>query len=184
VTAQVTIPGENSNNARSVNFSNIYHQGGCVPVPVCPTGMIAEIFVVPVSVAGTNDVASNGSGNGNQGVSPQTVYPLMSFTAFATPSAGAAGPGNGGPGGGNTPPTCDAAATDTTCYSDVSGGLGVSSGDYWRACMQVVTQKGDVSVTNTASGSGAWGYNVDILAITRCSPAAEPSGSGIGVFTQ
>ena len=36
VTAQVTTPGQNLNNARSVNFVGIYHNGACVPVPNCP----------------------------------------------------------------------------------------------------------------------------------------------------
>src|SRR3989338_87955 len=61
VVASVTVPGQNLNQADAVRFANLYHHGGCVPVPECPydpgsgTRMKAEIIVVPVSVSGLND---------------------------------------------------------------------------------------------------------------------------------
>ncbi len=148
----VNIPGQNLNNARSVNFAGIYKNGACVPVPQCPGGtgsnsMKASIMVVPVSVSG---VYSNNS----------TVLPISSFTARATPSA-------------MTPNTCaDMAAGPQSCNLSAPG-------PYWRVCLQVITEKGEVtSVTNPQ-----WGAMTSLMALTRCVPNNEPSGSDFSVYT-
>jgi len=180
VTAQVTTPGQNLNNARSVNFSGIYHHGACVPVPACPgydptlnppgcssgtNCMTPQIMVAPISVSG---VATTGSTN---------VSPISSFTAFAT--------------GPTTDPhvnSCVGASSTPVVNSPVKCSLGAGiaspSGLYWRVCMQVVTPSGVVSSTNTGTGSQAWGQYATMMVITRCTPPNEPYGSDLTVFTQ
>lgn len=166
--ASVNIPGQNLNNAGAVNFAGLYHHGGCVPVPSCPvdatgTTMTPQIMVVPVSVSGTNDPNSS------------NVYPISSFTAYAS----------GGPAA--TPAAC---ANGTAAACTPVSGSAPTSGTYWRVCLQVVTEKGDVSVTNTGGSASAsypyypWGGNVTLMAITRCVINNEPSGSTFSVFTQ
>lgn len=170
VTAQVTIPGQNLNNARSVNFAGIYHHGACVPVPSCPgystvtrscnsgtNCMTPQIMVSPTSVSGVSD-----SGSTN-------VYPITSFTAFAYGPA-------------TNPKSC-LTGTATSC-SIGTGGVASPSGLYWRVCLQVITGKGIVSTTNTSTGSSAWGQYVSMMAVTRCAPPSEPIGSDFTVFTQ
>lgn len=172
VTAQVTTPGENLNNARSVNFTGIYHHGACVPVPICPgynvatssciTGsncMAPQIMVVPVSLSGVNDTGSS------------NVYAMASFTAYAY------GPSN-------TPVDCDTGTTPTACSLGSGIAPNYSSPLYWRVCVQVVAQKGLVSTTNTGSGGQAWGQYATVMAVTRCAPPNEPYGSDFTVFTQ
>lgn len=168
VVASVNIPGQNLNNASAVNFAGLYHHGGCVPVPSCPvdatgTAMTPQIMVVPASVSGTNDPNS------------ANVYPISSFTAYASGAPAA------------TPPACTN-GTASAC-APVSGSA-PASGTYWRVCLQVVTEKGDVALTNTGGSASAsypyypWGGNVTLMAITRCVINNEPSGSNFSVFTQ
>ncbi|MBV9576287.1 MAG: prepilin-type N-terminal cleavage/methylation domain-containing protein [Gammaproteobacteria bacterium] len=160
VITSVNIPGQNINNARSVNFAGLYHHGACVPVPTCPVDasgntMTPQVMVVPVSVSGVNDANTS------------NVYPISSFTAYATGPAA-------------NPPACaSTGATQTACSATYT------SSTYWRACMQVVTEKGDVSVTNTGTtGANIWGSKVTLLAITRCAVNNEPSGSPFTIYTQ
>lgn len=175
VTAQVTIPGQNLNNARSVNFSGIYHNGACVPVPACPgynpatqtctsgsNCMVPQIMVTPVSMSGVSDTGSN------------AAYPIASFTAYAYGPA-------------TSPKDCLTGATNTACAiqsTTLNSGIASPSGVYWRVCVQVVTEKGVVSATNTGTGSGAWGQYASVMAVTRCTPPSEPFGSDFGVYTQ
>ena len=156
VTASVNIPGQNLNNARAVNFAGLYHQGACVPVPVCPVdpnsgvSMVPQIIVAPVQVSGVNDPSSS------------NVYPISSFTAYAT--------GNATPPTNTSPPACTNSTVTPSCPA-----LSAPYSAYWRVCMQVVTEKGDIQSTNTSS----WGNYVTMLAITRCVVASEPSGTPI-----
>lgn len=166
VVASVNIPGQNLNNAPSVNFAGVYRHGGCVPVPSCPVDskgntMTAEIVVVPVSVSGVNDANSN------------NLYPITSFTGYAKGPAA-------------NPAACTG-GTAVNCQAQNP----VANATYWRACMQVVTSKGDVSKTNTGGfnsnsfpKSYPWGGNVSLMAITRCAIKNEPSGSTLNVFSQ
>lgn len=171
VTAQVTTPGQNLNNARSVNFSGIYHHGACVLVPNCPgynpatnactsgaNCMTPQIMVAPVSASGVNDAGSN------------NVYPITSFTAYAYGPA-------------SSPMDCQTGTVPTACSFGATG-IPNASGVYWRVCLQVVTQKGIVATTNTGTGSGAWGQYASMMVITRCTPPNEPYGSDFSVFTQ
>jgi prepilin-type N-terminal cleavage/methylation domain-containing protein len=170
VTAQVTTPGQNLNNARSVNFSGVYHHGGCVPVPNCPgynpvtnscisgtNCMTPQIMVAPVSASGVSDTNSN------------NVYPITSFTAYAY------GPSS-------SPMDCQTGTVATACSL---GGTGIPnvSGVYWRVCLQVVPAKGVVATTNTGSGASAWGQYGSLMVVTRCTPPNEPYGSDFSVFT-
>jgi hypothetical protein len=164
VVATVNIPGQNLNNARSVNFAGLYHNGACVPAPVCPNpfsvdnpnGMKPAILVVPAAV------------NGNY-YGTDEVFPLSSFTAYATGdptsvTVPAAEPGQ-----------CKTPGTALACELDTGN---VSTAKYWRVCLDVVTQKGRIGVADSVwnKDSGA------IMAITRCMPNTEPSGSGFSVF--
>lgn len=166
VTAYVGIPAQSLNNASAVNFSGLYHHGGCVPVPTCPvdnktgTAMTPQIFVIPVSVSGVNDTGSN------------NVYPLTSFTAYAV-------------GGTNTTPALckDASSIGGDDCTDINGTSDVGVTKYWRACLQVVTSLGDVSTTRTdVAAASLWGQSVTLAAYTRCGISGEPAGSTFSVF--
>lgn len=158
----VNVPGQNLNNAMAVNFAGLYHHGACVPVPTCPNTTAGggvttspQIFVVPVSVSGVNDPSS------------QNIYPISSFTAFATAVSVAGG----------DPPACNAADAVVPCLP-ISGNPPQTL-QYWRVCMQVVTERGDVETTRT----DAWGNDVTLAAFTRCAISDEPSGSTFSVYT-
>ena len=153
IVTSVNVPAQNLNNATAINFAGVYHNGGCIPVPECPldkngTLTTPEVIVVPLSVSGVNDVNS-----------PNNIYPISSFTAYAVgPSAG----------GGVQPAPCNGYQnfTSTACQS-------INPSDkYWRACLQVITLRGEVAATNQD-----WGRYVYLGAFTRCAPTNEPSGS-------
>lgn len=160
VTSFINIPGQNLNNARSINFAGMYHNGACVPVPTCPgatsgpNSMAPAIMVVPVSVSGVLDSNSR-------------VYPLSSFTAFATPI------GTNPPG----PPACFSSAL-TPCDM-TKGGIPSPNGQYWRVCLQVITSDGEV----TSFSNPDWGSEATIMAITRCVPNQEPFGTSFDVWS-
>ena len=166
ITSSVNIPGQNLNNARSVNFAGIYHNGACVPAPACPsTTMLPTIMAVPVSVSGINDSSS-----------PNTIYPLSSFTAYVIGTSGTDDTPTGRPGD-----CVNGAPTD--CYFDQTGGTKLSStGQYWRVCLRIITQKGTVIYDSNNNNAGV------ILALTRCVPQTEYStpsvhGSQFTVFS-
>jgi hypothetical protein len=201
-TAQVNIPGQNLNNARSINFGSVYHTGACVPVPTCPTGMTAQIFAVPMSVRGVNDqptksdrtpcttstvYGATGAPVNSGDCAGITTYPISSFSTYVTgPAAanGAAGP-SGCNGGGAS-----------SCYTDAGTGnwATVNTGaNFWRVCLSVYTEKGAVVITPATPSSGMNGnsYNMywaeslgDIFVTTRCTPnGGEPSGSSLNVWS-
>lgn len=158
VVSSVNIPGQNINNARSINFAGLYHNGACVAAPSCPsTTMTPTIVVSPVSVSGMNDNNNN-------------VYPITSFTAYAMGTTSAGSPGA-------APLNCNGTSTVTCSLS--------ASSTYWRVCLRIVTQKGMVTGGGNPSWAQTAGV---ILALTRCMPANEPStpeisGSSFTVFT-
>lgn len=180
VTANVTIPGQNLNNARSVNFSGVYHSGACVPAPNCPVpGMLREIFVVPISVNGVNDVPMvpgwNVPCNGPPSSCTVKTYPISGFTASAIPAT----PVRGGTG----ISTCSGSGT-RDCAASNPGQID-SNTDYWRVCLSVTTEQGVISISDNDTGSGKYSQGLalgSVLAITRCSPPNEPSGHGFDVF--
>lgn len=163
VVSSVNIPGQNLNNARSINFAGLYHNGACVPAPVCPSeNMYPTIMAIPVSVSGMNDPTS-----------PQNVYPLSSFTAFVTGAGQDITPGN-------MPGDCTNNVA-AACYQDDNGTV-LPTGKYWRACLRIITQRGIVQYSNSnVADAGV------ILVLTRCVPKNEyttPSvyGSQFTVF--
>jgi hypothetical protein len=172
VVTTVGVPAQNLNNARSVNFSGIYKNGGCVPVPVCPSGMVPQIMVSPVSVSGLYEGM-----NGTNGTSGDAI-PLTSFTAYAT------GPADYSFDAQTGPDNCVNLATNPGryCYSnlDVTSNPQVKEylpdGRYWRVCLEIVTEKGKLAGSNWKMQSGS------VMAITRCAPPEEPSGSNENVF--
>lgn len=166
VVSAVNIPGQNLNNATAVNFAGVYHHGACVPVPTCPVDangekMTPSIMVVPVSVSGLNDPSND------------QVYPISSFTAYARDDDGKLD---------DTPYSCDNLSSGSPGPKECEIGEGVESPNekYWRVCLQVVTDRGDITSSNTSDN---WGKFVTLMAITRCSVKDEPSGSGLDIFT-
>lgn len=165
VVSTVNIPGQNLNNARSVNFAGLYHNGACVPVPSCPLNMEPAIMVAPVSVSGNFEGTSD-------------VYPLNSFTAFATPKGKSA-----------SMQICTSVASPpakfTPCDFSDPESVKNPSDDYWRVCLDVVTEKGKISIDKNDKWKETSG---SIMAITRCAPkttgsgTGEPIGSGFKVF--
>lgn len=156
----VNVPAQNLNNATAVNFAGIYHNGGCVPVPNCPRDangnqLSAQVYVVPISVAGVNDNNSS-------------AYPLISFTGYA----------KGGTD--SSPPPCDYGST-TSPYGPCGDLVnGVSGTNYWRACLDVETTQGRVS----QSGNTSWGSVVSLGAFTRCGGVNEQAGSNFNVWSR
>lgn len=154
VVSLVNIPGQNLNNARSVNFAGLYKNGGCVPVPNCPDPtMTPAIYAIPVSIKGALD-----------GSTANTVFPITGFTAYA----------KGGASSGTSPPACNAAGTPTACA--VGSGSMPSVQGFWRVCAQITTSEGQLNNGNTQDAA-------NIVAITRCVPRDEAPGSGFDVFT-
>lgn len=154
VVASVNIPGQNLNNASAVNFAGLYHNGACVPVPDCPvdktgTTMTPQIIVAPVQVSGAADPAD-----------VNNVFPISGFTAYAIgPDA--------------SPGECSSGEGSPACTG------GGSSGQFWRVCVQVVTENGMLT-----SGLGTtWGQQQTVMAMTRCAINLEPAGSDFSVFT-
>ena len=179
VQGEVNIPGQNLNNARSVNFAGYYHHGGCVPAPFCPSNMAPDILVVPVSLYGLNDVSAD-----------STYYPLYGFTAYANGGVNAASSApNSTPDVPSNVADCEnpsvATQCNSTCGSNGAGGpctaiTTVGNQLYWRVCLIVRTEKGVVGQTAT----NAWGQYATVLAITRCVPLNENAGSDFTVWTQ
>lgn len=165
VVGSVNTPGQNLNNATAINFAGVYSHGGCVPVPTCPpsptgTTMQPQVYIVPVSLSGANDTGSSSN-----------VYPISSFTAYATGGTSA------------SPPACTTGISNSLPTSPPCGTVTGSpaSGRYWRACVQIVTTKGDVRTTRT----DRWGNIVKLGAFTRCGITNEPSGSNyLSVFSR
>jgi type II secretory pathway pseudopilin PulG len=178
VTSSVNIPGQNLNNARSVNFAAIYSSGACVPAPKCPTNMVPQIMVVPVAVRGINDTPTPAG-------STPTVYPLTSFTAFARGKLS----NNSMPAGvGDAPGDCSVMrAPQVYACQQVTGDP--PNTEYWRVCLSLTTEKGIAYPPNydppSPSDKDAHGVALgSVLAITRCAPANEtPTGTPFGVFT-
>ena len=155
VTSYINIPAQSLNNSTSINFAGLYHQGACVPAPICPADqngnpMEPKVIVTPVSVSGLNDP------------SPSTnVYPISSFSSYATALTADSG----------SPPACENATNSPACPTVNTGA------SYWRVCLQVISEYGDVSKTNPG-----WGEHVTVAAFTRCAPTNEVSGSDFSVY--
>lgn len=201
VVATVTIPGQNLNNARSVNFAGVYHSGACVPAPVCPSGMKPAIYVMPTSVSGVNDEPT-GCGRGTVGTDTPSscninIYPVSSFSAFARGDTNGNPVASTGSGSGLNAKPLDCAIQSTPVPVDCNTVAWADLPDteptgtsYWRVCLAVITEKG---LVNAAYGSSPTDFNYNqgrlmgsIAAFTRCVPnngAESPAGSGITVWS-
>ncbi|MBA3661305.1 MAG: prepilin-type N-terminal cleavage/methylation domain-containing protein [Gammaproteobacteria bacterium] len=164
VVASVNIPGQNLNNATAINFAGVYHPGACVPVPSCPvdnngTQMTPRIIVVPIQISGVyeNDVLD--------------VFPISSFTAYATSNRGALSPTN------KTPPKCEGSTVTPVCTTNAVNDASATA--YWRVCLHVVTEPGPL---NWPGRTDAWGRYSSLMAVTRCAINNEPSGSNFQVY--
>ncbi|MDR3490510.1 MAG: type II secretion system protein [Gammaproteobacteria bacterium] len=183
--ATVSIPGQNLNNARSINYAGVYSSGGCVPAPVCPGNMKPSIIVAPVGVSGVYDTPSCSSASDPTSCSNVNITPLSSFTAFARGGQGA----NGAPVPDNTnlldcaiynptPQGCNNPWGNGTAYTALSA-TDDSATKYWRVCLAVITEKGRI-VPSAANQGRLMG---SVMAITRCVPNNEaPVGSAINVW--
>jgi len=179
VIASVNIPGQNLNNARSVNFASVYYSGSCVPAPNCPPNMKPNILVMPAAVSGVNDGPSCTS-QGNVRVCTGKVNPVSSFTAFALGGVGGnpVDPNNKGPYG------CLTNQIPTPCVKNTSGGIITSDGTlYWRVCLKVSTDQGLINPRGTGTSQSIQDHGKtmgSLVAITRCVPNQgdeNPSGS-------
>lgn len=181
VTASVSVPGQNLNNARSVNYSHVYNSGACVPVPACPAyltpagpvPMTPDIFVMPVQAYGAYNAPAAGA---------QTLSPLTGFTAYAI------GPGDvhtnqstniSGCDGTANQPCRESAGQNIPHTKNANGDWVNPPGKYYRVCLAVETHAGSVTPT-----TNAWGTAMgSVLVITRCVPPANqpaPAGEQIG----
>lgn len=194
IVSQVPIPGQNLNNARSLNFAGIYYAGSCVPAPTCPLGMIPNVVVTPSAVSGVNDAPTCTGSSLSPPYDPNScsgqVYPISSFIGFARGDnvTGAPTDPNGGGGAyanvnGQMGPPLDCQVTGVPagrpCLASIATNPGsslTSDGTmYWRVCLYVRTEQGIVYPSN---GSAAWGKMMGtVLVFTRCVPQNEPIGS-------
>lgn len=186
VVANVSIPGQNLNNARSVNFAATYYSGSCVPAPKCPPNMKPNILVFPGSVMGvTNGASSFQCINGDYNIPGPTpctfkTNSLSSFSAFARgdtngnpvdPNAASGGPPMSCANAPISPvQRCEKTSYPSPTYFNSDGTK------YWRVCLGVTTDQGQVTPSHYLQGM-AMGK---VVAITRCVPNdgnEQPSGS-------
>jgi prepilin-type N-terminal cleavage/methylation domain-containing protein len=185
VVSNVSIPGQNLNNARSVNFAGLYYSGSCVPAPNCPPGMKADILVSTAAAAGVSDAVTCTS----------TTAPYSSFTAYARgalTSNDPVAPGSvSGKKGtvGTGPSDCKASspALIGCVQSYTSGGNAVAftadGTKYWRVCLSITTEKGAAVYPSTTEGATQYQHGMmmgNIIAITRCVPNSgteNPAGA-------
>ena len=174
VVASTTVPGQNLNNARSLNFANVYHNGACVPAPACPSTMKPAIFVVPASVTG--------NWNGGDGTNPTDIYPLSSFTAYAV-GDDSDSTDLGKPHSATDMPNCTNYQTSSTSPCETTAGNAAPAGLYWRVCLDVVTENGRISLAPNPTANPNWNSaSGTIMAVTRCVPNNEPAGSDFQYF--
>ena len=203
IVASINIPGQNLNNARSINFAGIYYSGSCVPAPSCPTGMSPSIVVAPAGVTGMNNppTCTASSNYDPSKCTSGSSYPILSFNAFARGSDASGNPGNpngSGTGSGTSAPfncnpnlntsTSSSASDHQTCWaSQTTSGTPAMSGSpaatskYWRVCLAVQTLYGVVDAAQSMSNWQQMGKIMGQIAVfTRCVPNSgneTPAGS-------
>lgn len=179
VSAQVNVPGQNVANARSVNFSAVYHNNGCVPVPSCPPGTSPKILVAPAAAQGLYNSTTCTDANDPSTCTSNRAVDITGVVATANPPATVDGTAGTGPN------SCDTSAP-TGCSAQIvnSGGSNtptyITSGKFWRVCIKVTTALGVVNPNTPAWAELA----ASVVAFTRCATDNEPSGSDMKVFDQ
>ena len=191
VIANVNIPGQNLNNARSVNFASTYFSGSCVPAPNCPPNMKPEIMVMPAAVSGVNDAPSCTQ----QQIcarNPEGIYKCREVTAckgkvnsISSFTATALGDASGSPVDPKVGPySCSLRIVPQACIANQAGDPLPSDGTlYWRVCLNVSTDRGEVNPSNTTDPiiAAQQGKMMgSLIAFTRCVPNMgdeNPSGS-------
>ncbi len=187
----VTIPGQNLNNARAINFAGIYRSGACVPAPKCPEGMMSQIYVAPVGVSGINDAPSSCSDSS----CVANAYAITSFVAFARGGdTTKTRPINASPydcalENESTPASCIGTHGDDTMIT-----RDPNTNEYWRVCLNVVTEKGNVKPDNDINVN-KMSYREQgkrmgsIMAVTRCVSSTDgatssetPTGTSFDVY--
>ncbi len=181
VIASVNIPGQNLNNARSINFAGVYYSGSCVPAPNCPPNMKPSILVMPVAVAGVYKPNGPVSCSGTPLVCTGPTSPVSSFTAYAKGGNAAGDPVGASYASNGGPLEC---TTNNLRYCQTVQGLmmGPDGNKYWRVCLKVTTESGDVSLSASTISDGK--MQGSVVAMTRCVPNngnESPSGS-VDVF--
>jgi prepilin-type N-terminal cleavage/methylation domain-containing protein len=153
--ATVNVPGQNLNNARSVNFAGVYHHGACVAEPKCPANMTPQILVAPVSVSG---MVNN----------PSEIYPISSFTAYVVAGGAVTSPG---------PVKCTGDTNTTACPASTG-----PNDKYWRVCLQIITQNGPVVYNDPTGKDAATILAITRCAPYKEDTTPTVSGSPISVF--
>lgn len=184
---KVDVPGQNVYNARGVNAGSIYHSGACVPTPVCPNGMSPQIVIVTSAVNGVANPPAHCTNPKDYTTCAFITYPVSSYNAYVL-----------GGQSGSSAATLTACTNNTIepCAQDINNAAVQSGVNYWRVCLQVATQNQGITIqpTNTMTPppagncatqdcSYAWGQAMgNIVAFTRCQPAAENSGANFTVW--
>jgi prepilin-type N-terminal cleavage/methylation domain-containing protein len=188
VTGQINVPGQNLNNALSVNFGAVYYSGACVPAPTCPAGMTATIMVVPVAAAG---VTGNPTCTNDQNPANCTTVPAAPLTAFTAFYRGQTTTNNSPQTATPGPADCEVEPSTGPANNAVPCNFGSNSNPsatqtYWRVCLAVSTTSGMSYPSSSDSNNYSEGkLTGTILAITRCQPqnGDVPAGSDSTVWT-
>lgn len=203
VVSSVNIPGQNLNNARSINFAGLYYSGSCVPAPSCPAGMTASIITIPTSVMGIEASDSTVSCNNYYAdpskCSPKT-FPINYFSAYARGDSSGlpTTPGTSGSGGPYSCWSSTGTSSQQACvYQDTSNSSAASytlinsssnsaekNSKYWRVCLTVNNEQGAISISSSGGTQAYWRDMGQLMgkvaAFTRCVPNSGseiPSGS-------
>lgn len=188
VSAQISIPAQVLNNARTVNFGSLYHSGACVPVPKCVGGMVPQILLSAASVSGVATPPVNCTNPNDYTTCSYNSTSVSSYNVYAM--GGAAGSAA------NSIQNCANTAVQP-CTIDSPPQAG-NTPNYWRVCLQVSSQNQQITVQNTQGmtpGSTgncnttdcqvAWGQALgNIMVTTRCQPPSENTGSDFSVWQQ
>lgn len=180
VVTSINIPGQNLNNAMSVNFAGLFHSGACVKAPTCPLSTMEPIIiVVPTAVAGITEAPTGTNCNANNLQNCQIItQPVTSYIGYATALHTSAGTTP-------APNICGSTTTSADCLSDSNGTKitnAVAGDKYWRVCIGIDTSNGRVSPTG--GNSNPWGQLSGTVSVfTRCAlPNENSKNSGFNVY--
>jgi len=178
VIATVTLPDQSLSGANAVNFADLYHSGGCVPAPTCPSsGYTAQIIVTPAAVNAIYNAPTGTPCNpaDTSGCNPDYIQ-ISGFTAYASEATPNNQPYNCGT---TTRAVCNQSVNSAGTATAISS----TTQTYWRVCLSITTSSGDIPYNSTAAVNNAWGQLAGtVMAITRCAPASDPTDSNLTVW--